>query len=458
MKRGVLLIVGVVFLILFGVLVFILARGGNQQAAENTILKVWAPFDEKKVYDELVKPFVAANPTASVEFKYIEAADAKEYEAKVVDAIASGTGPDVWLIRTDWLPKHAPKLTTMPGGLGWDLEEDETETDGLNRIFSSAIIKQNSFQAAIYGLPLAVDSLALYVNEEKLDAIKEELNNARVEGVDILNEYPQTWAELEAWVRLMTKKNRTTISQPAIPLGTISNTYAATDVYTAMLSQFGGAIYNTPTDVALHLAVGDGSVPAVRALELFNSFSDPNHPNYTWNDTLGDPVKKFVADEVPLLIGYSTLGSEMLRLDSELSQITVVPLPQLNKIVLPSDERTDFAAYWTHVVPKASQQQVLAWKLIRFLVDQEVQELYSEKTLKSGYLSANRNEPAKIDETGLEQSSVFPRQTFNAPATLKTEWQFADATLQTMLEAVRTGTLSAQAAVDTAAKRLKDSQ
>lgn len=458
MKRGVLLIIGLVFLVVFGVLVFLVARSGNKQANQNPVLKIWAPYDEKKTYDEITKLFTSENPTVSVEFKYIAAADAKEYEAKVVDAIASGTGPDVWLIRTDWLPKHAPKLTTMPAGLGWEIEKGLSELDGLAQIFSPAIVKQNSFQGAIYGFPLAVDSLALYVNEDKFESIKDGLEDANATGLEVLDDYPQTWADLEAWVRILTKKNRSTITQPAIALGTLSNTYAALDVYTAMLTQFGGVIYNTPTEVGLHLALGDGTVPAVRAAELFTSFSNPNHPNYTWNETLGDPVKKFAADELPLLIGYSSLESQFLRLDSEISNVTVVPLPQFNKIVLPTDERTDFAAYWTHVVPKASPNQQLAWELIRFLVNEESQELYAEKTLKASYLGVNQNESSKIDETSFNQSSVFPRQVFNAPVILKSEWQFVDETLQTMLQAVRNGTLGAQAAVDTAAQTLKDGQ
>ena len=457
MKRGVLLIIGIVFLLIFGVIIFLFARGGNKTVV-SPVVKVWAPFDEKKVYDELTKPFLEVNPGVSVDFKYIEASDAKDYEAKVVDAIASGTGPDVWLIRTDWLPKHAPKLTTLPAGLPWDLERDEEEAEGLVRIFSKAIIDQNSFQGAIYGFPLAVDSLALYVNDNAIERIQKELNDADNPAADVLDEYPKTWSDLEAWVRAITRKNKTAITQPAIALGTLSNTYAATDVYNAMLAQFGGNIYNTPTEVALHLALGDGSIPASQALALYTSFSTASHPNYTWNETMGDPVKKFVSGELPMLIGYSTLESQMLRLDSEISQVTIVPLPQRSKIVLPTDERTDFAAYWTHVVPKTSQNQQLAWDYVYSLIGGDNQRLYAEKTLKSPYFDVNQGEPAAIDETGMGESSVFPRQVLNAQAILKPEWQFVDQTIQSMIRSAQAGLLSVQAAVDTAAQQLKDAQ
>ncbi len=456
MKRGVLLIIGVVFLVLFGLLIFLFARSGSKETAANPVVKIWAPFDEKKIYDEMSKTFLEENPNVSIEYRYIEAADAKDYEAKVVDAIASGTGPDIWLIRTDWLPKHAPKLVTMPEGLGWTSNKKETEKDALDRIFSSGVITQNSFGGAVYGLPLAVDSLALFIGDTAINNVKRELVDAGDDRHQTLQGYPKTWAELETWVRLITKKNKGAITRPAIALGTVSNTYAATDVYAAMLQQFGGAVYNTPTEVALHLALGDGTVPATRALDLYSSFSNPSHPNYTWNTTLGDPVQKFAAEELPFLIGYSSLEPVLLRLNSKLEDVGVLPLPQAREIVLPTDERTDFAAYWTHTVPRSSNNQELAWRYLERLVSQENQSYYSSKTLKPGFLNQSQEDLADIKAKDFGDTTVFSRQAFNAKPLLKPDWQFIDATLQTMLEAVRTGALAAQAAVDTAAQQLKD--
>jgi multiple sugar transport system substrate-binding protein len=457
MKRGVLLIVGIVFLVIFGVLVFLFARGGNK-AVVSPVVKVWAPFDEKKVYDELTKPFLEANPGVSVEFKYIEAADAKEYEAKVVDAIASGTGPDVWLIRTDWLPKHASKLTIMPNGLGWTTNRKESDKEALERLLTPAVVAQNSFSGAIYGLPLSVDSLALYVGDNVVNDAMSEFIRLGDPRAEILRNNPRTWAELEAWVRALTVKNKNTVTRPAIALGTITNTYAATDVYSAMLQQFGGLVYNSPSEVALNLALGDGSLPAVRALELFKSFSDPAHPNYTWNETLGDPVALFAAEKLPMMIAYSSLQPELLRRNSSLSKVGVLPLPQVNEIVLPTDERTDFAAYWTHVVPKSATNQELAWRYLERLLTYENESYYSRMTLKPSYLGVDRAALADISAKNMGDLSVFTRQAFNAEPLLKTEWQFVDQTIQSMINSARTGLLSVQAAVDTAAQQLKDGQ
>ncbi len=455
MKRGALLLIGVVFLVVLGVVMFIAARSGSNQPAQAPVIKVWSPFDEKKVYDEMVKRFLADYPGTSVEFKYVAATDAKDYEAKVVDAIASGNGPDVWLIRTDWLPKHASKLTAMPQGLGWQVGKKETELDAIKRIFSEAVVAQNSYQGGLYGLPTAVDSLVLFVNKQALNKTLSK-HPQKLANDPVLSAYPRTWGELEQWVRLLTIRNGATVSQPTIALGTLNNTYAATDIYTALLSQFKGDFYNTPTEVVFNLALGDGTVPATKALDLFTSFSRPDHPNYTWNESLGDPVKKFVADELPLLIGYAGLYKEFLLLDNAVSSVQVVPLPQAQPIVLPTDERTDFAAYWTHVVPRASSNNRLAWRLITYLVNSNNQDFYASKTLRVAYMNVSRKNTHSLSSSSLGNSPVFPKQVFNARPVLKPDWQFVDSQIQAMIRAVQAGQLTVQAAVDTTAQRLKE--
>src|SRR5687767_532320 len=111
MNRRVLLIFGLLaaVIVVFGLIVLLSSRGGTGTTAATT-LKIWSPFDEGGIYQTMAAPFLTANSNVKLEFRHIQAENAKDYEAKVVDAIASGKGPDIWLIRNDWLPKHQPKL------------------------------------------------------------------------------------------------------------------------------------------------------------------------------------------------------------------------------------------------------------------------------------------------------------------------------------------------------------
>ncbi len=456
MKRGVLIIIAVVFLVIFGVVVLLLSRASSKKVVANPVLKVWAPFDEKKVYDEMAQSFIAANPTVTFEFEYIKADDSKDYEAKVVDAIASGKGPDVWLIRTDWLPKHATKLAAMPDTLGWSTSRRIKESDALDTLFSKPVIAQNSFEGKLYGLPLGVDSLALYINDAAVDAAQEDLEEASDPRADILSQdYPKTLSQLEQWSQAITKKTKSGIVRTGLALGTTTNTYAAVDVYTALLQLYPGALYTPAKEVGLHLALENGSVPATDALNFFSSFSSPGSANYSWNSNLGDPVKKFASGEVAMMIAYSSLQTELLRINNDIRGISVVPLPQLKLLALPADERTDFAAYWTHVVPRSSQNQQLAWYFIKSLAQESVRSLYEEKTLKPSVLLEPPSDTRDLGSVAFGNLDLFGKQIINAPVAYKPDWQFTDAVIRNMIKAVNDGALGVQAAVDTTAQALK---
>ncbi|MEX0594827.1 MAG: hypothetical protein WD157_01880, partial [Patescibacteria group bacterium] len=108
MKRGVLIIAGLVVVLVAVFVVVTLVNRGNV-VSEDKSLTVYLPFDEVKTYQKISEQFITANPGAELNFKFIDAKDAKEYEAKVVNEIADGAGPDIWVVRSDWIPKHAAK-------------------------------------------------------------------------------------------------------------------------------------------------------------------------------------------------------------------------------------------------------------------------------------------------------------------------------------------------------------
>lgn len=460
MKRGVLLIVGVVFLIVFGLVAFLSARGSHKKApVEKPTLSIWAPFDEKKVYEKMTGDFFAQHPETNFEFRYIEATDAKEYEAKVVDAIASGTGPDIWLIRTDWLAKHEAKLIPAPETMKWSTSRRVKENQALKETFGEAVLAQNSRSGRLYGVPLAVDSLALFINQNVISAVRKELTDAKDKRADLLRNEPKTWAELEEWVRLITKKDRTGITRAGIALGTVDNGYAPVDIYLALLAQKKGSLYAAnESDVALHQVLADGSIPAVKALDFYHSFSTPDHPNYSWNKSLGDPVQAFFENKLAMMVGFSTVRQQLLRLNPEIKGITVAALPQDFAIAIPTDERVDYAAYWTHVVAKTSDNPALAWELLKFFSTAEPQRYYGTQTLKPTLESVKKVPLNEISSTNFNLAKVFAQQAVNARPIFKPEWQFIDETLQTMIRSATDGGQNAQAAVDTAATALKNRQ
>jgi len=456
MKRGVILIIGVVFLVIIGVIAIFAARSDNKAPAVIT-LKVWSPFEEADVYKTISQSFLEKNPNVKLEFKYIDAADAKEYEATVVDAIASGEGPDVWLIRTDWLPKHEPKLASSNNYVKWSTNRKVSEQEGLAALQGEAVAEQNVRQGQVYGVPLSVDSLALYVNKKVINQVRRELDDAQDKRSSAFDQYPTTWPELEAWSRLVTKTDKGNPIRSGLALGVATNTYAATDVFAAILQQQGGALFtDTEDQVSLHLAAtkaGQTNFPGQSALALYSSFGQRGNQNFTWPATVGNPVEALISGRTAMVIGYSTLSHDLLKQDKNAGEyITIRPFPQFDPLKIERD-RSDFAAYWTHVVPKNRPNVQLSWQYLRTLTVTAKSQTYAAKTGKP--VVPDQGNMRVPSNSYLGDGTLFTAQVHYSYPVYKPEWQQTDEALQDMLSQVIAQGQSVQAAIDSAAEKLK---
>ncbi len=456
MKRGLIFaLIGVIVLAIVVVLVTALSGGSDSTKIDNT-LTIWSPFDEGDVYKQISGEFLADNPTVELSFKYIQATDAKDYEAKVVDAIAGGTGPDIWLIRTDWLTKHQPKLISSTKYISLS-KTKRTPSEAAQEYFGTNIANQNIRDGALYGFPFVVDSLALYINTKIVNDTINALSENNSAEAEKLGTVPTTWEELGVWNRLLTKKDsRGNISIAGMAMGTTGNTYAPVDSYLGLLHQYGGSLFtDDQKGVGLHLVKvidGKNQTPGLQALTTYSSFARANDPNYSWNASLGDPVTAFINNKLAMTLGYSTLSKDILKAKKDLDTVKIVPLPQVSDPAV-TNKRVDAANYWSHVVSKYSNKPSTAWNYLQTLGAAGSQK-YSQLTGKPSFTKA-QEASTKLNAGDIGETDLFAQQAAFAPAIFKSDWQYSDMIIQDMLNQALISGQSLQAAVDSAAERLK---
>ena len=456
MKRGlVFALIGVFGLVVVVVLAMALSGGKKTDTTDNT-LTIWSPFDESDVYKQISEEFLTDNPTVNLVFKYIPSTDAKDYEAKVVDAIAGGGGPDIWLVRTDWLSKHATKL--IPSTKYINLSKSKkNEAEAAQEYFGTNIANQNLRDGVLYGFPLAVDSLALYINTKVVNDTINALSEINSTEAEKLSVTPTTWDELVAWSRLLTKKDaRGNIAVAGLSLGTTGNTYAPVDSYLGLLGQYGGSLFtDDQKSAALHLSKiidGKNQTPGLQALTTFSSFARAGDPNHSWNSSLGDPVTAFVNNKLAMMLGYSTLSKEIQKTKKDFETVKIIPLPQVNDPAL-TDKRIDSANYWTHVVSKFSSKPATAWTYLQTIGGKGSQK-YAQLTGKPSF-TQSQDATIKLGSGDLGETDLFAQQAAFAPAVFKPDWQTSDEIIQDMLNQALQAGQSLQAAVDSAGERLK---
>ncbi|MFH1012691.1 MAG: extracellular solute-binding protein [Candidatus Peregrinibacteria bacterium] len=338
-------------------------------------------YDNTDAFREQIQAFQSRNPGVVVRTKKF--VDLKEYEDLVINEIAEGEGPDVFMLHNSWITKHQKKLMPMPLGLSVNMTPE--------------LFRQTFFQAAsedliidekIYGMPMSLDNLAIFYNKPVFK--------------DLLatTDHPaQLWEDIKEQAFQLTKRDNSPerFALAGIALGRADNIGSAVDILCALMLQYGTAFYDDKEERAIFAGsqTGDVSKPGVMALELFTSFALPSYKHYSWNETITGrapeemDVGAFVRGKVAMIIGYPYLyeviqssiqtQQKLGQKHIDLKDVGVAPFPQL---VSPTEtaRRDTLASYFPLVVSRTSDMPDEAWSFVQFMTTADALQTYYKKT------------------------------------------------------------------------------
>jgi len=239
-------------------------------------LSVWG-VEESSIVDPLIKGFNAVYPGVKVSYKKVDSA---LYESSLVDALAAGNGPDVFVIDNTWVPKHYNKLYPVP--------EAMLTLQSFRELFPRIAEQDFAADGVIFSLPLYIDTLALFYNKDIFDN----------EGIVAP---PRDWQEvinLIPRLRALTSLGR--IERAAIALGgskrSIDNML---DIISTLMLQSGTEMVSDDfTQATFANAIGK------EAFNFYLKFSDPKNAAYTWNDSVGSALNAFADQRTAMLVHY----------------------------------------------------------------------------------------------------------------------------------------------------------
>jgi multiple sugar transport system substrate-binding protein len=330
--------------------VMFLAIGCGKQTASGppVVLKIWKPFVDSGQMATLLQAYQAAHP--NVQFEYTEK-NIDNYEGDLLDALASGNGPDIFSINNSWLPKYLDKTTPAPDKVFTYKDYRDTFVDVATQNFT----KDNK----IYGTALSIDSLALYYNKDML-------------GTAAIATPPKTWDDLAVDVRKITKQDQTGyFSRSGVALGTNTNINRPADILYLLMLQSGAAPWSAdglnPTFAQGVQKNGKFVNPAQEALEFYTSFANPNSSNYTWNERSDYSIDAFANGRAAMLYSYGYARQLILAKSLSLN-FDVAPVPQQNL----DDPAVNYANYYGEVVNKQSKNADWAWDFLKFITSKNV--------------------------------------------------------------------------------------
>lgn len=449
--------IGLSFFILGGVL--LLGGCGCKQANPhqyNLKLEVWGLFDNQDAFFEIIENYRRINPNIS-DISYRKMSP-DTYKQDLVEALASGQGPDIFLIQNNWLPSFADKIIPAPASI---FTEQKFRNDFVD-------VAANDFlnQGKIYAVPLSVDTLGLYYN-------KDLFNEAGITAP------PKNWTEFMDVVGRLTKINRTdnsiirsgaAIGTSCISGGANNNINRCTDILNLLMLQNGTVMADPPAKRALFDQIvknGDQSIsPGENALNFYTQFANNNNSVYTWNPRMHYSIDAFSEGAAAMMINYSwhidTIAAKAPKLN-----FAVAPVPQL-----PDMPAVNYANYWGYAVAKnktsfdASQQVQVpiandiriaeAWKYLTFLTTKPEAALNvstnvagQQKTTTTNfdpavnYLEKTRKPAARRDLIEIQKNDpkigIFAAQNLFAKSWYQSDPETIEAIFAEMIDKVNRG-------------------
>lgn len=363
-------------------------------------IEVWSVFDDTDVFRPLIAQFQEKYSYATVNYKK---KDIVTYEKELIDALAAGRGPDVFVINNAWLPKHVDKLAAAPESLLTPAKVKEVFVDVVAQDFVD--------NDKVYALPLSVDTLALFYNKDLLNT----------EGIA---QPPTTWAEFNSDVEKLTRKDaKNNILRAGAALGTSRNINRSTDILAMLMLQSGAKMVSDDKrtaafDQGSYLTSGQSFNPGEQALTFYTNFANPQKKVYTWDQNQHYSLDAFVEGKVAMVFNYA-YQIPSLRARAPHLNFETAPLPQISEEGL----KMTYANYWGLAVSKTSPQAVGAWSFVTFLAGQESAKQYA---------TATKRPVARRDLIDWQSSQVdvglFAQQALIA----KSWWQVDNAAVETI--------------------------
>ncbi len=353
----------------------------REQEEEKVILRFYGLFDNEEIYQPMIESYENTHPNIDILYKKFTEPEA--YMDLIINEIAEGEGPDIFMLHNTEFQKHQDSLSPAPETI---IKTDLFETKFVDLSSEDLIFPDEEGTKQVWGMPLYVDTLALYYNKAHF----QELSPAQ--------EAPsETWIGIEEDLTKLRKRDQSIeqFSQAGIALGRGDNILRAADIFLMLIMQ--NDLHFSSTD--------PNSSNTLEMLKFFTSFGISNEKNYTWNQYLSNSesgekeLTTFARGKLSMFFGYTytyeDLMNEIKRLQKngettiDAQNIQTQVSPQIKDPTASNSTQISYASYFVPVVNKTSTHSELAWDFLLYMATEEdLLKSYHEKTHRPSALKS----------------------------------------------------------------------
>lgn len=305
------------------------------QKEESITLEYWGLWEPPTIVNTIINDYKTTHPSINISYKQ---RTHQQYRETLEAQIQAEKGPDIFRFHNTWVPMLKEELAPAPADIisSSDLKKDYYPTASADLMY----------QGKVVGLPLEIDGLALFYNEDIFKAA----------GV---TKPPTTWTEFAQTAAKLTVRDTVgNIKTAGSSIGTATNVDHFSDILAVMIMQNGGEL-KSPVDKQ-----------SVDAVDYYTKFAKGQ--NRVWDETMPASTFAFAGASTAMYFGPSWRAIEFKNANP-LLKFKTAPIPQLE------GARVTWASYWAEGVSAKSAHQKEAWEFLKYLASDEILiKFYSE--------------------------------------------------------------------------------
>ena len=394
----------------------------SNQSAQPVV--IWGTLDNAAMNEVLSQANQAVGGLGGVSYVEINPA---AYYSIVVEGIATGEGPDLFMIDQENLLTQLNKIyitpyTTFPEQSFKTLFSEGTE------LFISP--------DGIIGVPFLIDPLVMYWNRDLF-------TNAGVA------QPPKFWEEFYTLAEKITQvDDNLNVQKSAVALGEFSNISHAKELISTLIMQAGSPIVRQNPDgeyeAVLNASLAGGQQPAISAMRFYTEFSNPIKTSYSWNRSLESSVDAFIAGDLAVYFGFASEANTLARLNPNLN-FDMAVIPQIRG----GARRLTWGNIFAFAIPKTTKNFAGAFNVMIQLADPASQALFTQYFLLP---------PVRRDMLAQPQSDTYWSVAYES-ALIAKAWHdpsryYSDPIFQKMIESITSGAEDVSGAVSQAQREL----
>ena len=331
-----------------GVLVFagVIPLGKSQTTSQGTVV-MWGTVPAATLAEPLNK-FAIANPTFTL--KYVQR-DAVAFDQDLLEAIASGTGPDMFILPDDLILHYKDRIQPIPF-VNYPIANYKANFAAISEVYLGP--------TGVLALPLSVDPMLMYYNRSLFDG-------------NAVSTVPAVWDDLQGVNSAITKKDDAgKILKSAIGLGQFSNIAHAKDIISMFFMQIGNPIVGNNNDL-LYSGLNTNPAALASVLSFYTSFANPLSNIYSWNKSLPLSTDMFSAGNLGVYFGFA---SELPILSAKNPNLNfnIAAVPQIKN----ADYKLTFGRTYGVAVSKYSKNPTTALNATGLLAAGDFAKAFSD--------------------------------------------------------------------------------